>query len=72
MFAEMCDPADRQTQVKVFPFTPAGMAEVKVIMQHFSHYMSYYYIMSCYYIVSSINKALNVISYYIITLCADY
>ena len=36
-----------------------------MIMQHFSHYMSYYYIMSCYYIMSGINKALNVISYYI-------
>ena len=34
-----------------------------MIMQHFSHYMSYYYIMSC------INKALNVISN-IITLSA--
>ena len=45
-----------------------------MIMQHFSHYMSNYYIMSCYYIMSGINKALNVISYYIlhkalITLC---
>ena len=47
------------------------MAEVTMIMQHFSHYMSYYYIMSCYYIMSGINKALNVISYYIITLCAN-
>ena len=71
MFAEMCDLADRQTQVKVFTSTPAGMAEVPMmIMQHFSHYMSYYYIMSCYYIMSGINKALNVISYYIITTCA--
>ena len=37
-----------------------------MIMQHFSHYMSYYYIMSCYYIMSGI----NVISYYITTLWA--
>ena len=69
----MCDLADRQTQAKVFPSTPAGMAEVTMmIMQHFSHYLSYYYIMSCYYIMSGINKALNVISYYIITYCANY
>ena len=47
-------------QVKVFPSTPAGMADVTMtIMQHFSNYMSY-----C-YIVSGINKAPNVISYYI-------
>ena len=36
-----------------------------MITQHFAHYMSYYNIMSCYYSISSINKALNVISYYI-------
>ena len=41
-----------------------------MIMQHFSHYMSYYYIMSCYYIMSGINKPIYVISYNIITLCA--
>ena len=71
MFAEMCDLAERQTQVKLFPSTPAGMAEVRImIMQHFSHYMCYYYIMNCHNIMSGINKVLNVISYYIITLCA--
>ena len=41
-----------------------------MIMQHFSHYMSYYYIMSCYYIMSGITKVLNVKMYYIITSCA--
>ena len=41
-----------------------------MIIQHFFHNMSYYYIMSCYYIMSDISKANNVISYYIITLCA--
>lgn len=30
--------------------------------------MSYYYIMSCFYTMSGINKALNAISHYIITL----
>ena len=56
---------------KAFPSTPAGMAEVSImIMQHFSHYMCYYYIMNCYNIMSGINKVLNVISYYSITLCA--
>ena len=64
MFAEMCDLADRQTQMKAFPSSPEGMAEVKVmIMQHFSHYMCYYYIMSCYYIIGNIKKALNVICF---------
>ena len=58
MFAEMYDLAERQTQVKAFPSIPAGMAEVKItIMQHFFHYMYYYYIMS------DINKALNVIRF---------
>ena len=37
-------------------------------MQHFSHYMSYYYIMSYNYIISGISKALNVLSYDILTL----
>ena len=40
-----------------------------MIMQHMSHYMSYYYIMSYFYIMSGINKSFNVISNYIIISC---
>ena len=55
-----------------------------MIMQHFLLNMNYYYIMSCYYIMSRISKANNVIIYDImrkaiylmlqdfITLWADY
>ena len=69
-FAEtvwLCLCTDRQSQRWKHVLSPCrnGKGKKIVIMQHCSHSIVHCYIISCYYIMSSISKANNVIIYYI-------